>query len=339
MKRNTSTRALWVALTAAVSLIFGANAAIAAECNGPPEVTEITMMADWLPWASQGPMLAAQQSGLYKDQGLSVEMLAPANPADPIKLVAAGRVEFSLTYVPEILLANEAGIPIISVATTLRVLSSGLFFLGETPIAGPEDLKGKTLGVGPKQDAQAYLDSVLEAGGLTRDDVTVIDPGYSHGPMIISGKIDAAHGLTYSEGAVTNEEVLKQGKEPIQWLMYRDFGVPAFYYQVLAANKDWVAENPNTTCRFLLATRQGLERMLADPASVNAALSAANEQFTPEQHIKIYEGTANHWKVDGQVLEQDAGVWRTAAEWAVKRGLIEMAKDSSAYFTNEYIAK
>ena len=159
-------------------------------------------------------MVAAQLAGYYADRGLEVDIVSPANPADPIKLVASGQVEFSLTYVPEIMLAHEAGIPVISVATTLRVLSSGLFFLTDREIDGPEDLSGMTLGVGPKQDAQAFLDTVLEAGGLTRDDVEVVDPGYAHIPMILAGQIDAAHGLTYSEGMAA-AEAEGEGRHPL----------------------------------------------------------------------------------------------------------------------------
>lgn len=304
-------------------------------CGGAPETASITMMADWLPWASQGPMVAAQQAGYYADRGLEVDIVSPANPADPIKLVASGQVEFSLTYVPEIMLAHEAGIPVISVATTLRVLSSGLFFLADREIEGPADLAGMTLGVGPKQDAQAFLDTVLEAGGLTRDDVEVVDPGYAHIPMILSGQIDAAHGLTYSEGMAAAEA---EGEDAIRWLLYSDFGVPAFYYQVLAANTDWIEANPNTTCHFLAGTMQGLEDWLADPTAALEQIATANEQFTPEQHLGIYKGTEGHWVVDGVALRQDASVWSEAAEWARHRGLIAEDLPPETYFTNDYLA-
>ena len=102
----------------------------AAECSGPAEVANVSFMADWLPWASIGPMVAAQIGGYYAEEGLELEIMSPANPADPIKLVARERVNFSLTYVPEVLMSRETGIPVISVATTLRTLSSGLFFAG-----------------------------------------------------------------------------------------------------------------------------------------------------------------------------------------------------------------
>ena len=97
-------------------------AAWAAPCDGPAETKKIVMMGDWLPWASMGPMFAAQLSGYHADEGIEVEVIAPANPADPIKLVARERVNFSLTYVPEVMLSRETGIPVVSVAATLRVM-------------------------------------------------------------------------------------------------------------------------------------------------------------------------------------------------------------------------
>lgn len=319
----------------AVASVPAANAAV---CTGAAEVSKVTLMADWLAWASQGPMIAAQQEGFYKDEGLELEIVAPANPADPIKLVAAEQVPFSLTYVPEVMLANEANIPVIAVAATMRVLSSGLFFMPESEINGPADLKGKILGVGPKQDAQAFLATILEAGGLTKDDVKMVDPGYAHVPLTMTGKVAGAHGLTYGEGVVANDELSKLGRQPTKWIMYTDYGVPAFYYQVIVGSKNWLEKNPNTACRFLRATIKGIDVWLKSPGKVNDAIAKANEAFTPEQHVKIYDGTKDHWlAADGTAFKQDAAVWAEARDWALKRGLLASSVDTSNYFTNAYL--
>lgn len=329
-------RLMIVSAAAAVTLF--SHPTVAGPCDRPATVGKIAIMADWLPWASQGPMVAAQQAGFYEDEGLEVEIIAPANPADPIKLVARERVQFSLTYVPEVMLARETGIPVVAVATTLRVLSSGLFFKGDRAISSPADLKGMTLGVGPKQDAQAFLASLLEAGGLSRDDVRVVDPGYAHVPMILTDRIDAAHGLTYSEGMVVDEELAKAGGAPVRWLKYTDFGVPDFYYQLIVGNEDWIKENAAATCRFLRATRRGLAVWLNSPSEAKAAIAGANDQFTADQHHKIYEGTKDHWLAsNGSSFIQSAEVWSRAQDWALARKLITLRDDPDNYFTNDYL--
>lgn len=326
--------------TAAFGLAMASADAVAAPCGGSAESTKITVMADWLPWASQGPMMAAQLGGYYKDEGLEVEIIAPANPADPIKLVARERVTFSLTYVPEVMLARETGIPVISVAAFMRVLGSGLFYLSNSPVNSVADLKGKILGVGPKLDAQAFLATLLASGGLTKEDVEIVDPGYAHVPLVVTGKIAAAHGLVFGEGVVADLVLEGEGKKPVKWLLYREHGVPAFYYQLLVGNEDWIKANPNATCRFLWATEKGTEKWLADPTDTLAVISKGNEAFTPEQHRGIFDATQSHWKeADGTIFTQDVALWKDAQDWAVAQGLIAVPSDPSTYFTNDYNPK
>ncbi len=321
----------------AVALPTAANAQ---SCGGPAESKNLTIMADWLPWASQGPMMAAQIAGYYKKEGLSVKIIAPANPADPIKLVARERVTFSLTYVPEVMIAQERGIPVVAVAASMRVLGSGLFYLAESPIKSPKDLKGMTLGVGPKLDAQAFLATLLESGGLTKKDVKVVDPGYAHVPMVLKNKVQAAHGLTFGEGVVADLIQQKAGKKKVQWLLYRDHGVPNFYYQLFVGNKNWVAKNPNSTCRFLRATAKGTDTWINSPDAALAVISKKNKAFKPAQHRGIYVATKSHWKAKGgAIFKQDIAVWQSAQDWAMKKGLIKKKANAQNYFTNAHLPK
>ena len=102
------------------AVVLLAQGAWAAGCDKAAEVSKITIMGDWLPWSSQGPVMAAQNKGYYKAEGFDVELISPPNPADPIKLVARQKVEFSMTYPPDIIQARETGIPVQSVAAILR---------------------------------------------------------------------------------------------------------------------------------------------------------------------------------------------------------------------------
>ena len=308
--------------------------------SGPAEVKEITVMADWLPWASQGPMMAAKINGYYDEEGLDVTIIAPANPADPIKLVARGRVQFSLTYVPEVMLARETGIPVVSVAASMRILGSGLFYLADSPIASPKDLEGMTLGVGPKQDAQAFLATLLASEDLAKADVKVVDPGFAHVPMILTNKVQAAHGLVFGEGVVADEILVGEGKAPVKWLLYRDYGVPNFYYQLFVGNEDWVKQNASATCRFLRATAKGTDAWLANPDATLAAISEGNTAFTPIQHRGIYDATTAHWNdADGAIFVQEESVWQKAQDWAMSQNLISVPSDPSTYFTNDYLSE
>ncbi len=318
--------------------IFGAEHAYAGACDKSPETTKITVMADWLAWAVQAPVLSAIQNGYYKDEGLEVELIQPAQAADPIRLVAAEKVNITMTYVPEIFQARDTDIPVVAIAVTLRPLPTALMVLPDSGIKSPADLKGKTLGVNPIPSVTTGLKTLLATGGLTMDDVKLVDPGYGVVALQMAGKVDAGYVLTYAEGIVATEELAKEGKPPVEFLMYRDYGVPDYYYQLLAANEHWLKINAATTCRFLRATARGFETYKKNPEPMIEWMAAENEVFTIEQHRKIVELTMADWTdEDGNLWVQDVKMWAETQDWLVEEGLLSAPADPESYFTNAYL--
>jgi putative hydroxymethylpyrimidine transport system substrate-binding protein len=181
-----SSRFVTLAAALAVLILSTAGAAVAADaCGAAPETSKVTLVTDWLPWASQGPFYAASMKGYYKDEQLEVEIISPATGADPIKLVARQRAEFAMTYVPDIMTARDTGIPVVSVAALLRPLAYGLIVAPEMGIDSPAGLKGQTVGVSSIPATRAYFGSMLDSAGLTEKDLTVVDPGYSNVTLLM----------------------------------------------------------------------------------------------------------------------------------------------------------
>ena len=52
---------------------------------------EMTVLLDWFVNPDHGPIIVAQEKGYFAEQDLEVEIIAPADPSDPPKLVAAGQ--------------------------------------------------------------------------------------------------------------------------------------------------------------------------------------------------------------------------------------------------------
>lgn len=326
-------------VTGALAFACAANAQSVCT-GGPAETKSVTLMADWLPWTVQAPFYEAKQKGFYAEEGLDVQIKSPPNPADPIKLVATGRVEFSLTYVPEIMLARENGIPIVSIGAVVQQIQSGLMILPEKKVKTASDLKGLTLGVGPKADAQAYLRTLLASAGLKREDVKIVDPGFAHIPMLMSGTIGAAHGLKFSELLVINGRLRTEGRPPATFLPYTDYGVPAFYYMLIAANENWVKANPQTTCRFLKASMKGMRSALESPASVNHFLTDARPGlYTYDENMEKWEVMKPLWlDNEKRFLTQDLHTWAAAQKWALGVKLInEPVEAPQKYFKTDYL--
>src|SRR5688500_14951632 len=50
----------------------------------------LTLILDWFANPDHAPIFVAQQQGFFKQEGISVNIINPADPNDPPKLVAAG---------------------------------------------------------------------------------------------------------------------------------------------------------------------------------------------------------------------------------------------------------
>ena len=60
---------------------------------------DLTVMLDWFVNPVHAPLIIAQQKGYFDEVGLSVDIVPPADPSDPPKLVAAGRAGITVRTV------------------------------------------------------------------------------------------------------------------------------------------------------------------------------------------------------------------------------------------------
>ena len=325
------------AAAAAAEAEAAAAAEAAAEpCSGPAEVDNIKLMTDWFLWAATGPFAAAVEAGYYEDEGMQIELLPAPDAAAPVKFAARGTVDFALSYVPETVLAQETGIPVIAVGTTLRVLQSATAYWPDSGISEPADLKGRTIGVTSDLQTQTYFDALLTAAGLTRDDVTVVDPGFASTQMLADREIDASAAQLVFTDTVRFPALVND--TPAHFV-YTDHGVPDYYWMLILTDAGFAESNPNTVCRFLRATARGIDAYLENPAPATEFIFAENEWLPLEVHAAMGENLREFWKdpATGRVLWQDPAVWKEAHEWALETGLIELDNDPSEYFTNDYL--
>ena len=66
------------------------------------EMQKLTVFLDWFINPDHGPLIVADAKGYFKDEGLDVTMIEPADPNDPPKLVAAGQGDIAISYQPQL---------------------------------------------------------------------------------------------------------------------------------------------------------------------------------------------------------------------------------------------
>lgn len=328
---------------AAVALWAGAadaDMAGSACTGGAPETSKVVVMADWLPWADQAPFFQAINDGTYERAGLEVEVRSPPNPADPLKLAAVRRVNYSFTYVPEIMIAMETMVPVVSIAALIHNASEG--YVHGPDVQSVADLKGKKIAYINNATGKAILDTVLASGGLTREDVDAIPAGFAGQKLFATGKVDAFHGTSWGSMVVVNRQFEEAGKQAAKIFKFNDHGVPPFPFIIIAGNPDWMKANANTTCAFMAATLTGLQTAMKDPEPINKWLEQARPgHMTLDDHRQRWELMKPLWAdAQGRYFVQQEETWRAAQAWALKTGVVnEPVRDPGDYFTNAYLPK
>ena len=72
-------------------------------------------MLDWFPNADHAPLYAAIAHGDFRAVGLDVKPVVPSQTDEPLKLLAAGKVDMAISYEPELLLARDQGLKLVSI--------------------------------------------------------------------------------------------------------------------------------------------------------------------------------------------------------------------------------
>ena len=236
-------------LTAALS--FAASPIMAAD--------EMTVLLDWFINPDHGPIIVAQELGYFTEQDLEVEIIAPANPSDPPKLVAAGKAELAISYQPQLHLQIHEGLPLQRVGTLVATPLNCLLVLADGPIQSPADLAGKKVGFSVGGVEEAVLGSILRHHGLSLDDVELVNVNWSLSPSLMSGQVDAVI------GAYRNFELNQMEIEGVEGKCFfvEEEGLPSYDELIYVANSETM--DKEMIARFLAATEKATQYIVNYP--------------------------------------------------------------------------
>ena len=195
---------------------------------------KLTVLLDWFINPDHGPLIVAQEQGLFAKAGLDVEMIEPADPSLPPKLVAAGKADVAVSYQPQLHMQVNEGLPLARFATLVGTPLNSLVVLADSDIKSIADLKGKKVGFSVGGFEDALLKAMLSKHNLTLKDVELINVNWSLSPSLLSGKVDAVI------GAFRNFELNQMDIEgrPGRAFYVEEQGVPIYDELILVTHKD-----------------------------------------------------------------------------------------------------
>ena len=220
---------------------------------------KLTLMLDWFVNPDHGPIILAQELGYFDEAGLEVEIVTPADPNDPPRMVAAGRVDLAVSYQPQLHLSRHAGLPLVRVGTLIETPLTCLVTLAGGPVQSIPDLKGRKVGFAVAGVQEVMLAAMLAHHGLTPTDVEQINIGWSISPALMSGQVDAVI------GAFRNFELNQlalEGREGRCFYPEAE-GIPAYDELIYVA--DPARMDAAVIARFLHATERAALHIVNQP--------------------------------------------------------------------------
>ena len=305
-------------LRAAAALVAALLAAAPA-----PAAERVTVLLDWFVNPDHGPLVVARDKGFFADEGLEVELIAPADPNDPPKLVAAGRADVAVSYQPQLHIQVAEGLPLRRFATLVATPLNCLVVLEDSPVRGIADLAGRKVGFSVGGFEDALLGAMLAGVGLGIDDVTLINVNFSLSPSIVSGQVDAVI------GAFRNFELnqMDLAGHPGRAFYVEEHGVPAYDELIMVAHAERAGD-----AKFAALTRaleRGVQYLVNHPAESWALFIEAYPELDDDLNRLAWRDTLPRFALRPAAL--DRGRYARFASFLADQGLIAEALPADAY--------
>ena len=230
----------------------------------------------------QLPLWIAQDKGLFKRQGLDTDLLYIGGGSVVVQAMLGGEVQFARASAPGIVQASLHGADLVMIANTVNTLVYSV--MTRPDVKGPEDLRGKKLGVTRLGGSTDFVVGLLAKKWKFQrgKDYTVFQTGGM--PQLLTavktGVVDA--GII---SPPSNLQGLKLGlKEMVD---VSDLGL-VFVNSPLSTTRSLIKNQRDIVLRMLRAYCEGLQQAKSDKDSAMKILARNAKVQDPEILQELY---------------------------------------------------
>jgi len=288
---------------------------------GAAHTKPFNVMLDFFPNADHAPLYAAIAHGDFRAVGLDVHLQTPADPSEPLKLLAAGRVDAAISYEPEVLLARDQGLEVVSIAALVQRPLTSIIALPSAHVRSVAGLAHKTVGTAGIAYQAAELKTALQTAGVRPSSVREVNVGFNLVPAMLGGKVAATLGGFWNYEAIQLEQL---GKKPVV-IPVDHAGVPEYDELVLVVRTAEARTRGQDLRAFLQALTSGEREVRADPAAAASLVLAANPSLQRKLQLASIRQTlpATKPSVAGKPYGwQDPSAWASFGAWMYSHKLL-----------------
>ncbi|MCI6681436.1 MAG: ABC transporter substrate-binding protein [Parafannyhessea umbonata] len=302
----------------------------------PKSARKITFCLDYTPNTNHTGIYVAQAKGYFKDEGLTVKVVQPADGTAEA-MIGSGQAQMGVSYQDYIAnaLSSKNPVAIEAVAAIIQHNTSGIMSRKADGITSAKKMEGHTYATWSMPVEQATIKQVMESDGGDFDKLKMVP--YEVDDEVAGLKANMFDCVWVYEGwAVQNAKVQHYDVNYFSFVsMDKVFD---FYTPVIAANDDFAKKYPDVVKAFVRAAKRGYEYAIKHPkAAGDILLDAAPElsadlvQASAKYLADQYQADAKSWGVI------DKSRWDAYFEWLNDKNLVENKLDVNAGWTMDYL--
>jgi NitT/TauT family transport system substrate-binding protein len=285
----------------------------------------------YLPDVQFAPFYLGVVSGLYEAQGLEVTF-QHGFTTELYPLLAQGDLDFVVGDAEDTM-SFPSNPPFKYLLAMYQQTPSALFSIADKSVVTLEDLRGKKIGI-PGLFGSSYtsLQATLQTAGLTEQDVTIEQIGFTQLEAVLSERVDVAMGFINNEPLILKTQNVEVNV------------IDAGSYNPAPGNGLMTTEtmlaNPELVRSFLKATQEAMALTLQDPQQAFEASKHYVENLSEDRmevlmtSIGLY--TSDYTKANGIGFTDPEG-WQQTLESLISTNRVFTNLPADAFFSNEYL--
>ncbi|MDR2930439.1 MAG: ABC transporter substrate-binding protein [Propionibacteriaceae bacterium] len=331
--RHRFTRVRRLAGVLLVGLIaFSLTACQAGPATGTSSAPdEATIGLTYIPNIQFAPFYVADHDKAYANAAITLRHHGASEGL--FTALIAGEEQFVVAGGDEILQARSQGVDIIAIGSYYSQYPSRLIVPADSDITAMADLRGKTIGIPGRFGENWFAVLIgLKQAGLTDQDVTISEIGYTQQVALTTGKVDAVIGFS-------NSDVIS----------FEMAGVPIRVIDpkldlvsiCLATTTAYAKAHPDTVAAVIHGMRQGMTTAAKDPTTTLTIAADYIPNFRGETVTtaeKILPATTQLFSDSHGTIspDLDPAQWRSMSEAMTSVGLLASTVDPSVAMSNDY---
>jgi NitT/TauT family transport system substrate-binding protein len=306
------------------------------------EAAEVSLQLQWAPQAQFAGYFAANEQGYYEAENLTVNLLDGGPTVVPQQVGSApDGPEFTISWVPKVLEAREAGSDLVDIAQVFQRSGTLSVAWADSGIDDPCDFAGKKVGVWDlgnefEVTAAATINCDLTAG----EDYEKVTQPFDM-TLLLSRQIDVAEAMIYNEYAqvleATNPETGQLYQpEDLTVIDYNEQR-SAMLQDAVFARKAWLDEDGNRdiAVRFLRASFRGWIYCSENPDDcVQYTTDAGSQLGAGHQRWMMNEINPLIWPSPAGIGVMDPIQWNQTVAISKQAGVIDADPSFDAYVTD-----